>query len=131
MKISKENRRTSRQLFRACMVDGRLDEARVRLVVNHVAQSKPRGFMAILDSFARLVRGEMEKQLAVVESATELDAAMREQLQQSLNAKYGRPLQLQFHLKPELLGGIRVRIGSDVWDGSVKSRLEALKAQFA
>ncbi len=131
MKISKEARRTSRQLFRACLVNGRLDESHVRLVVNHVASTKPRGFMAILDSFVRLVRSELEKQIATVESATELDFTMRDQLQQSLNAKYGRQLQLQFSVKPELLGGIRVRVGSDVWDGTVKSRLESLKAQFA
>jgi hypothetical protein len=43
MKITKEARRTSRQLFRACMVDGKLDEARVRTVVSSVANSKPRG----------------------------------------------------------------------------------------
>ena len=45
--------------------------------------------------------------------------------------KYGRTLELEFHLNPELLGGIRVRVGSDVWDGSVKARLEALKNALA
>ncbi len=131
MKISKEARRTSRQLFRACLVNGRLDDSHVRLVVNHIAQSKPRGFMGILDAFARLVRGEVEKQVAIVDSATELDGALRQQLHSSLNAKYGRQLDLQFHVNPELLGGIRVRVGSDVWDGSVKARLESLKASLS
>lgn len=131
MKISKEARRTSRQLFRACLVNGRLDESRVRLVVSRVSQSKPRGYMAVLESFARLVRSEVEKQRALVESATDLDATTRQQLQQSLDAKYGRQLQLEFSVNPGLLGGIRVRVGSDVWDGSVKARLEHLKAQLA
>lgn len=131
MKISKEARRTSRQLFRVCIVDGKLDEARVRLVMNQVTASKPRGYVGILDSFARQIRGEIEKQRAIVESSSELDAAQRQQLQQSLSTKYGRELALEFTLKPELLGGIRVRVGSDVWDGSVKARLENLKAQLA
>lgn len=131
MKISKEARRTSRQLFRACIVDGKLDESRVRLVMKQVIQSKPRGYVGILDNFARQIKAELEKQRAIVESATELDAAHHQQLQQSLNAKYGRPLALEFSLNPELLGGIRVRVGSDVWDGSVKARLENLKAQLA
>jgi F-type H+-transporting ATPase subunit delta len=60
-----------------------------------------------------------------------LDASQHDQLQKSLNAKYGRQLALEFSLKPELLGGIRVRVGSDVWDGSVKARLENLRAQLA
>jgi F-type H+-transporting ATPase subunit delta len=131
MKISKEARRTSRQLFRACLVDGRLDESRVRLVMKQVTDSKPRGYVGILDSFANQVRGELEKQRAQVESATSLDATQQDQLQRSLNAKYGRSLALEFSLKPELLGGIRVRVGSDVWDGSVKARLENLRAQLA
>ncbi len=131
MKISKEARRTSRQLFRACIVDGKLDESRVRLVMKQVMESKPRGYVGILDNFARQIQAELEKQRAIVESATELDATQRQQLQQSLNSKYGRSLALEFSLNPELLGGIRVRVGSDVWDGSVKARLENLKAQLA
>jgi F-type H+-transporting ATPase subunit delta len=131
MKITKEARRTSRQLFRVCIVDGKLDESRVRLVMKQVIASKPRGYVGILDNFARQIRGELEKQRAMVESATPLDAAQHQQLQQSLSAKYGRELAIEFSLNPELLGGIRVRVGSDVWDGSVKARLENLKAQLA
>lgn len=127
MKISKEARRTSRQLFRICLADGKLDESRVRTVVNGVATSKPRGYLGILDSFSRLVANEVDRQRAVVESATQLTPAIAAELQASLSKKYGRVLSLEFKVDPELLGGIRVKVGSDVWDGSVKARLEALK----
>ncbi len=127
MKISKEARRTSRQLFRICLADGKLDESRVRTVVNGVATSKPRGYLGILDSFSRLVANEVDRQRAVVESATQLTPAIAVELQASLSKKYGRVLSLEFKVDPELLGGIRVKVGSDVWDGSVKARLEALK----
>ncbi|MCX6854247.1 MAG: F0F1 ATP synthase subunit delta [Verrucomicrobia bacterium] len=127
MKISKEARRTSRQLFRICIAEGKLDESRVRTVVNGVASSKPHGYLGILDSFSRLVANEINKQLAVVESATQLTPAIASDLEASLSKKYGRPLTLEFKIVPELLGGIRVKVGSDVWDGSVKARLEALK----
>ncbi|MDB6120851.1 MAG: atpH [Verrucomicrobiaceae bacterium] len=131
MKISKEARRSSRQLFRVCLADGKLDESRVRLVLTHVSSSKPRGYIAILSNFQRLVTTEIERSSAHVESATDLDAATRADLQTSLTRKYGRPISLTFQTNPELLGGIRVKVGSDVWDGSVKARLEALKAQLA
>lgn len=127
MKISKEARRTSRQLFRLCLADGKLDESRVRTVVNGVATGKPRGYLGILDSFSRLVSNEVDRQRAVVESATQLTPAIAVELQASLSKKYGRVLSLEFKVDPELLGGIRVKVGSDVWDGSVKARLEALK----
>lgn len=131
MKISKEARRSSRQLFRACLVDGKLDETRVRKAVSSVAQSKPRGFMGILDAFARLVANEVDRQRALVESASALTPATQSDLQVSLSKKYGRTLNLEFQVKPELLGGIRIKVGSDVWDGSVKARLDGLAASLA
>ncbi len=131
MKISKEARRSSRQLFRACMVDGKLDEARVRTVVSSVSNSKPRGYIAILDAFARLVASEVDRQRAIVESATALTPAIQSDLQASLSKKYGRTLNLEFQTRPELLGGIRIKVGSDVWDGSVKARLEGLASSLA
>lgn len=131
MKISKEARRTSRQLFRACMVDGKLDESRVRTVVNGVASSKPRGYIGMLDAFSRLVANEVSRQRALVESASALSPATQTELQASLSKKYGRQLTLDFTVNPELLGGIRVKVGSDVWDGSVKARLEGLAASLA
>jgi F-type H+-transporting ATPase subunit delta len=131
MKITKEARRTSRQLFRACMVNGKLDESSVRKVVSTVAGSKPRGYIGILDAFARLVANEVDRQRAAVESATPLSPATQTELQASLSKKYGRPLTLDFSVNPELLGGIRVKVGSDVWDGSVKARLKALSDSLA
>lgn len=131
MKISKEARRSSRQLFKACLVDGKLDESRVRSVVSKVAAAKPRAYMGILNNFSSLVRAEIDRQHAVVESATALDVGMQSNLKVSLSKKYGRELSLEFQVRPELLGGIRVKVGSDVWDGSVKARLEALKASLS
>lgn len=131
MKISKEARRTSRQLFRACMADGKLDESRVRTVVSTVAEKKPRGYIAMLDAFARLVAHEVDRQRALVESATALTPATQSELQASLSKKYDRQLTLDFSVNPDLLGGIRVKVGSDVWDGSIKARLESLSASLA
>ncbi|MBK8094681.1 MAG: ATP synthase F1 subunit delta [Verrucomicrobiaceae bacterium] len=131
MKISKEARRTSRQLFRACMVEGKLDESRVRTVVSGIASSKPRGYIGMLDAFSRLVANEVDRQRAQVESASALAPATQSELQASLSKKYGRQLTLDFSVNPELLGGIRVKVGSDVWDGSVKARLEGLANSLA
>ncbi len=127
MKISKEARRTSRQLFRTCFEGARLDENRVRSVVRLVTEKKPRGYIAILQHFTRLLRGEAERQSAIVESATPISDDMRYQLKAGLAKKYGRELSLDYKVNPDLLGGIRVKVGSDVWDGSVKARLETLK----
>jgi F-type H+-transporting ATPase subunit delta len=131
MKISKDARRVSRQLFRVCMDNGKLDESRVRLVVRQVSASKPRGYLGILHNFHRLLSSELARSQASIVSAVELDGIAKAELHRGLTAKYGRQMTLQYSVNPALLGGIRVQVGSDVWDGSVKSRLEALQASLS
>jgi F-type H+-transporting ATPase subunit delta len=47
-----------------------------------------------------------------------------------LNRKYGAGLNIAFTQNPALLGGLRVQVGSDVYDGSVRARLDALRELF-
>ena len=54
----------------------------------------------------------------------------RAQLSQNLKRKYGADLTTQFVVNPELLGGMRIRVGSDVWDSSVRNRLQRLQQQL-
>ena len=73
MKISKQARRDARQLFRACLADDVLDENRVRQAVQLRSSSdKPRGYLAVLTHFQRLVRLEIARRTARVESAAPL-----------------------------------------------------------
>jgi F-type H+-transporting ATPase subunit delta len=127
MKISKDANRAARQLFKACVdSNGRLHGSRIKSVIKRLAEAKPRGYLGIVTAFGRLVRLEIEKRRAVIESATVLTPALIEQLRADLQKKYGDDLELEFHIKPELLGGLRVQVGSHVWDGSVRAKLEAL-----
>jgi F-type H+-transporting ATPase subunit delta len=73
----------------------------------------------------------MEKHHVIVESASALDARTSEQLGQSLRAKYGPDLTTEFKVTPELIGGLRVKLGSNVWDGSVRNRLDRLGSELA
>lgn len=132
MKISKDALRSARQLFSACVdSSGRLHNSRVKRVVKRVAEEKPRDFLAILTAFQRLVRLETEKRTAKVESVTRLSNEMREQLRVDLQKKYGDDLALEFYENPGLIGGLRVKVGSHVWDGSVAAKLEALRQSLA
>ncbi len=131
MKLSKEARKLSRELFRASFTDGRLDQSKVRTVSQKVIDSKPRHYIDILKDYQRLIRMEVEKNHAVVESAVELDSSTREQLEQTLRSRYGQHLTTEFRSAPELIGGLRIKIGSDVFDASVRDRLARLQNQFA
>src|SRR5688572_8381639 len=123
MKISKQARRGAKELFRNCFVNGLLDENRVRQAVQEVIAKKPRGYVALLAHFSRLVKLHLARRAARVESARPMSPAMRSSIQSNLTRLYGPGLNLWFVENPSLLGGLRVQVGSDVYDGSVQARL--------
>jgi F-type H+-transporting ATPase subunit delta len=130
MKASKRTRRTARQLFRFCLTDGRLDEGRVRRVAQHIVASKRRHGLSILTAFERLVRLDRDRRTAVVESAVPLGDDQRSSLRAGLARTYGPALETSFAEQPALIGGMRIKVGSDVYDDSVRSRLAALEARL-
>ena len=130
MKISKEVRQLSGKLVRASFVDGALDGARVKALVASIIKNKPRNCVQLLENYQRLLRLEAEKRRARIESATELDEAAGRQIIDDLQKRYGGSLTTEFVVNPALLGGVRIRVGSDVWDSSVRNRLERLQQKF-
>ena len=81
-------------------------------------------------NYQRLIRLEVEKHHAVIESAAALDGRPAKQLLVNLRAKYGKDLTTEFKVSPELIGGLRIKIGSDVFDSSVRERLTRLESEF-
>jgi F-type H+-transporting ATPase subunit delta len=130
MKVTKQARREAKSLFRTCLVNGLLDQARVRLAVKLVIADKPRGYLAILAHFQRLVRLELARRTAKVESATALSNDLQAAVKAGLARLYGPGLDLSFAQNATLIGGLRIMVGSDVYDGSVLARLEALQQSF-
>ncbi|MDD5140973.1 MAG: F0F1 ATP synthase subunit delta [Verrucomicrobiales bacterium] len=130
MKISKQAQRDARQLFRSCQVSGLLDEGRVRQAVSLVLAQKPRGYVAILSRLHRLVKLDVERHAAQVESATPLAADLRTEVTGQINRIYGAGVNISFAENPALLGGLRIQVGSDLYDGSVKTRLDKLEQSF-
>jgi F-type H+-transporting ATPase subunit delta len=130
MKISKQARRGAKELFRSCIVNGVLDENRVRQIVGKVIQAKPRGYVEILSHFERLVKLEVERRTARVESAVPLTPDIQAEVTSKLGKIYGQGLNVSFAQNPALLGGLRIKVGSDVYDGSVQARLEDLVESF-
>jgi len=130
MKINKEIRRLSREMLRVSFTDGQLDRGKVASLVQSLVEKKPRHCIDILQNYKRLLRLEIEKRHATIESAEELSPEIREQIASNLKRKYGPDLTADFVVNPQLLGGMRVRLGSNVWDGSVQNRLQRLAQQL-
>ncbi len=130
MKISKQARRDAKELFQSCRADGTLDEAKVREVVKKVIATKPRGYLAILSQFQRLLKLDLERRTARVESAVPLPEPQQASLRANLARRYGQGLLFDFKQDPCLIGGVRVQVGSDVYDGTVQARLGELEGSL-
>jgi len=130
MKINKEIRQLSREMLRASFTDGQLDPARISSVIDSVTARKPRNYIDVLKNYRRLLRLEVEKRRARIETASEMNPTTQSEVVTNLKKRYGSDLTPEFVVNPQLLGGIRIRVGSDVWDGSVRNRLEQLQQQL-
>lgn len=130
MKINKEARKASKAFFIGSFTDRRLDEAKVRTVVTQLIERKPRNFREILQAYQRAIRLELEKHQALIESANPLDKQTRDTLSRTLKSRYGDDLSIEFKVRSDLIGGLRIKIGSDVWDSSVQARLHTLEQEL-
>jgi F-type H+-transporting ATPase subunit delta len=130
MKVNKEIRRLSREMLRASFTDGQLDSGRIASLVDSLIARKPRNYVDVLKNHRRLLRLEVEKRRARIETASEVDREATSKVIENLKKRYGYDLTTEFVVNPQLLGGMRIRVGSDVWDGTVRNRLERLQQQL-
>lgn len=130
MKTIRQIKRDAKHLFRLCLVDGSLDQGHVRQVVRSVLGSKRRGYLALATQFERLVRIERMRHTARVESATPLSPDLQANVVASLVKLNGPGISTSFAVSPALIGGMRIKVGSDVYDGSIQGGLAALENSF-
>jgi F-type H+-transporting ATPase subunit delta len=117
-----------------------LDKLNARLglsvqVRNFIAVIIQHDRLYVLDEILAEYRKEMNRRLGISEvqvtTARPLDADERQEIEQRVAALTGTQVQATYHEDKSLLGGVVVRVGSTVYDGSVKGRLDRLKEQLA
>jgi F-type H+-transporting ATPase subunit delta len=128
MRTTKRNKREARRLYRLCLVDGLLDESLARFVVQRTLDSGRHKVVGILGHFQRLLRLDRDRHTAHVESAVPLPADLRAQFETDVTRWFGRGVDAEFTENSELIGGVRMRVGSHIYDGSVRGRLAAIEA---
>jgi F-type H+-transporting ATPase subunit delta len=130
MKNVKQTRRQAKGLFRLCLVNGLLDENRARQVVQKVIAANRRNGTAVLSRFLYLVKLDRARHTAEIESAAPLPADLQSSVKSDLSRAYGPGINASFAQNPALIGGMRIKVGSDVYDGSVRGALAALERSF-
>jgi F-type H+-transporting ATPase subunit delta len=84
----------------------------------------------VLAHLLRLIRLDQTRWSAHIESATPLDGGDARALDDELERRYGDGLTITFDVIPALIGGIRITVGSEVYDTSIRARLAAVEASF-
>jgi F-type H+-transporting ATPase subunit delta len=130
MKINKKIRKLSREMLRASFIDGQLDPGRIASLVDSLIARRRRNYVDIFKNYRRLLRLELDKRQARIETASDVESTISSELVANLKRKYGGDLTTEFVVNPQLLGGLRIRVGNDVWDGTVRGRLERLQQQL-
>lgn len=126
MKISKEVQAQARRLMRASIgADGLPDEAAVRRVAATLQERKPRNYVPLLAAFTELLRLEQARRTATVTSAVPLTEEQQAAIRARLDARHAG-LEYEWNTDPSLIAGLTVKVGDNVTDASVKSRIDRL-----
>ncbi|MCQ4080413.1 F0F1 ATP synthase subunit delta [Streptomyces sp. RB6PN25] len=113
------------------LLSGRAHPVSVRLVTRLVTLPRGRSLEAGLDALSKLAAARRGRVVAVVTSAIPLSDRQKQRLGAALAKLYGRPVHLNLDVDPEVLGGISVRVGDEVIDGTVAGRLEEATRRLA
>lgn len=131
MKIDRQSRQVAKKYFLACRnADGSVNEQSVREIVSLVVSEKPRSYLAILTHLQRLIGLAIEEHSVSVESATPLPDKGASVFA-DLEKRYGKASRTSYNENPALVGGLRIRRGHNIWDGSVSGRLSRLKQSLS
>jgi F-type H+-transporting ATPase subunit delta len=105
------------------LLDGKVKTGTKRIVQALVINPRGRTLEDGLEEYARLAADVRSRTLATVTTAVPLDEGQRQRLASSLAAQLGREVQLQVEVDPQVVGGVVVRIGDELIDGSTRNRL--------
>jgi F-type H+-transporting ATPase subunit delta len=113
------------------LLDGKARPATVRLVELALHNFGGRGFDASLTRLVELAAARRDREVAYVTTAVPLTDDEEQRLADRLSGRYGRQISLKVEVDPSVLGGVRVRVGADLYDGTVVRRLAQSRKALA
>ena|SRR5947209_1413472 len=128
MAANKHAAQLGRQFFKLGLENGQITAERVAAVLQYLEKHPPRHGLAVLKAYYRLVRNELAKSHATVEYAGSLSDSVLQQLARLLSTKYNRQISAAAKPNPDLIAGLRIRIGDNIFESSIAGQLEALAA---
>lgn len=126
MRADKKTKALAKQLFRLSVVNGTVSADQVAGVLGWIEKTSPRRPLALLKAYHRYIAAELARSRAVVEHAGPIADTTLKMIEGAMTKRYNRVVTATARPAPELLAGIRVRIGSDLYESSVAGQLAAL-----
>ncbi len=113
------------------LLGGKARPTTERLIVRLVTQPRGRSLEEGLDSLSKLAAERRDRMVAIVTSAVPLSDRQKQRLGAALAKIYGRPMHLNLDVDPEVLGGVTVRVGDEVVNGTIAERLDEATRRMA
>jgi F-type H+-transporting ATPase subunit delta len=126
MAANKQTKLLAKQLFKLSFLNGRLSAEQVAGVLGYIEKSAPRHPLTLLKLYHRAIATEYAKSRAIVEHAGPISAATLGLIETAMTKKYARPVTASARPNPALLAGLRVRVGSDLYESTVAGQLATL-----
>ena len=127
MKSDSQVSKLAKQIVELSLVNGLVQKGKLQHFVEILSGSEESVASDILAEVDRLVEKIEKESTLLIESAFEVDKGLLLDVQKYFEKKENKPLKLTFSLNPELIGGIRIKLGDFVWEKSVRSNLESIK----
>ncbi|MDI1320041.1 MAG: F0F1 ATP synthase subunit delta [bacterium] len=128
MRGNKKTKLLAKRLFKLSVVNGVISPEQVTGVLGYLEKTAPRQGLALLKLYHRAIAAEFAKSRALVEHAGPVTAATLQAIEAAMSKKYSRVVTATAAPNPKLLAGLRVRVGSDVYESSVSGQLAALSS---
>lgn len=128
MASRKKTTALARQLFKLSLENGRLSAERVGGVLAWIEKHRPGNPLALLRAYKHLVEAEVSRNRAVIEYAGELSPPAIDAITASLSRRFARDIEAVPVARPDLIAGIRVRVGCDIFENNLAGQLAALNA---
>jgi F-type H+-transporting ATPase subunit delta len=131
MKVNQEVRSSAKRLLKLALSNGEINEERILAIVNEVLTHKPRHYISILERFMVLLKFEIAKRTLTITSAKPIDKSENEQLLSSLIKIFPGAKYIQSEVNPDLIGGLKLKFGSNVWDDTLLARLQKVQRELS
>ena len=126
MAADKQTKLLAKQLFKLSLVNGVVSPEQVTGVLGWVEKHTPHRPVALLKAYQHRIALELAKSRAEVEHAGPISDATLRQIEAAMTKRYARPVTATAKPNAKLLAGLRVRVGSDIYESSVAGQLATL-----